>query len=194
MDEKTKWKWAIKTIIKFRKTFLKIDKKERTPDRLCGLLGEYYVLRKLSKLGLKPKHKGGQGGYDISLNGDKVKIEVRTSLLKNEGIYPKGINFWGWAVKRKSQKEIKFDFLIAVALDKNWKAKFYIFNRKEAVKSNIKIPRYEKTIEKAVQLFENKTSYMGALKKMPSIRKNRCIVNINSNPRKFLDRWDKICG
>ena|SRR3989339_2106033 len=191
INNKTKWNKAIQAIMKFKRTFFRIDKEEKTSNKLCGLLGEYYVLRELNKRMAEPKHTGGQGSYDISLNNDEIKIEVKTSSLKNEGIYSKGISFWGWVVKWKTKKRINYDFLVAVALDKNWKPKFYIFTLKEVQNSDVKISRYP-SIEKAIQLFENKVAYKKARKEKKGIRKNRCIVEINSNPRKFLNRWDKI--
>lgn len=185
------WLRIIRTIIKFKKTFEKINKEDKTPNKLLGLLGEYYVLAELERNGFQPQQKGGQGGYDIYIPESKIKIEVKTSLLKNEGLYLKGINFWGWVTKRSGQKKTNYDALIAVALDKYWKPKYYVFTSKETAKSNIKITRYP-LIKKAIQLFENKIAYAKALKEKPHILRNRCISEINSNPRKFLDRWDKI--
>ncbi len=102
---------AIQEIIHFKKAFDKIDPK--IPRKLVGELGEFYTLQKLEKLGMQPEHKGGQGGYDIYLKDINKRIEVRTSLWKNEGVYPdKTIRFWGWRVENRNQKkDEKFDYL-----------------------------------------------------------------------------------
>jgi len=102
----TDYSKAIKSIISFKKTFDNIDQK--IPKKLLGELGEFYVLQKLEKLGFQSEHRGGQGGYDIYLKEVDKKIEVRTSLLKNEGVYPdKTILFWGWRIENRNQKKLK---------------------------------------------------------------------------------------
>ena len=127
------YKTAIKILLAFKKSFDGIY--PRIPRKLVGEIGEFYVLQKLQEMGLEPEHKGGQGGYDIYLRKTDKKVEVKTSLLKNEGVYPdKSILFWGWRVENINQKKTnKFDFLIGVALNDHFsKPKFYIFTHKEA--------------------------------------------------------------
>lgn len=183
---------AIKTIVNFKKAFDKIDPK--IPRKLVGEIGELYVLQKLKKLGFRPEYKGGQGGYDIYLKEIDKKIEVRTSLLKNEGVYPdKTIRFWGWRVENRNQKKIKkFDYLIGVALDDNFSnPKFYIFTYKEAFSvGNVNIGRFN-NVKKKIHLFENKLVFKKATKLKPNLitpyeRK------INLTPSKFLNKWNKI--
>jgi len=122
------------------------------------------------------------------------KIEVRTSLLKNEGIYPdKTICFWGWRIENRHQKKIKkFDYLIGVALDDNFsKPQFYIFTYKEAFSvGNVNIGRV-KNVKKKIHLFENKRSYKKAIELKPSlITPYEKQINLNSS--KFLNKWNKI--
>ena len=95
---------AIKTIINFKRAFDKINPK--IPRKLVGEIGEYCVLQELKKQGFETEHKGGHGGYDIYLKDIDKRIEVRTSLWKNEGVYPdKTIRFWGWKVENRNQKK-----------------------------------------------------------------------------------------
>ena len=183
---------AIKAIINFKKIFDKIDPK--TPKKLVGDVGEFYALKKLEKLGLEPEHKGGQGGYDIFLKKINKKIEVRTSLWKNEGVYPdKTIRFWGWRVENQNQKRSeKFDYLVGVGLDDNFsKPKFYIFTYKEAFRvGDITIGRF-KNIKKKIHLFETKVAYKKALKSKPKLI-SLFERKINMEQSKFLNKWNKI--
>lgn len=183
---------AIKTIIDFKKVFDKINPK--TPKKLVGEIGEFYVLKELERLGFGPEHKGGQGGYDIYLKKLNKRIEVRTSLPKNEGVYPdEKIRFWGWRVENRNQKKIeKFDYLVGVALDDNFeKPKFYIFSYKEAFRVGDTIEGRFKNIKKKIHLFKNKRMYFKALKLKP-----RLITpferQINNRPSLFLNKWNKI--
>jgi len=183
---------AIKAIITFKRCLDNIDPK--TPRKLVGEIGEFYVLQKLQKIGFRPEHKGGQSGYDIYLKEIDKKIEIKTSLLKNEGVYSnKTIHFWGWTVERKNQKKIKkFDYLIGVALNDNFSnPKFYIFSYKEAFSvGNVNIGRFN-NVKKKIYLFENKRVYEKALKLKPTIITS-FERQINCHPSKFLDRWSKI--
>ncbi len=182
---------AIQEIIHFKKTFDKIDPK--VPKKIVGILGEFYVLRKLEKLRLRPEHKGGAGGYDIYLGINK-RVEVRTSLWKNEGVYPdKTIRFWGWRVENKNQKkERKFDYLIGVGLNDDFlKPRFYIFTYEEAFRvGDTTIGRYN-NIKKKIHLFENKKAYYKALKLKPKLVTS-FEREINRSPSRFLNKWKKI--
>lgn len=184
-------KKAIKAIINFKKEF------ERTgmvlPRRdLVGEVGELYALEALQKEGLHPNRKGGQGRYDIELNNKK--IEVRTSLLKNEGVYPdKTIRFWGWRVENRNQnRRHKFDFLVGVALANDLsKPKFYVFSYKEAFSvDDVYIGRFS-NVKKKIHLFENKRAYRKAMKQKPALI-TQFERRLNSNPARFRNKWGKI--
>ncbi|OGG59976.1 hypothetical protein A3C86_01040 [Candidatus Kaiserbacteria bacterium RIFCSPHIGHO2_02_FULL_49_16] len=183
---------AIKAIINFKKIFDKIDPK--TPRKLVGEIGEFYALKELERLGLKPERKGGQGRYDIHLKKLDKRVEVKTSLLKNGGEHPdKKIQFWGWAVERWGQKRLnKFDYLVGVALEDNFFATtFYIFTYEEAFRvGDVHVPHFT-NVKKKIHLFENKKSYSKAIKLKPKLitpfeRK------INNLPGLFLNKWNKI--
>lgn len=186
------YKKAIKTIIDFKNVFDKINPK--IPRKLLGEVGEFYALRELDKLGFGIEHKGGQSGYDIYLKEIDKKIEVRTSLLKNERVYPdETVRFWGWRVENRDQRRgRRFDYLIGVALNDNFsKPKFYIFNYKEAfLVGDVNIGRFG-NVKKKIHLFENKQAYKKAI-----ISKPKLITfyerEINRHPARFLNRWDKI--
>ena len=88
---------AVATRIKLTPSVLEELNKlgEKPSTFLVGLCGELLVKSKLLENGIPFISKGGgQAGFDIMLKNGK-KIEVRTSLLKNEGIYPKDIMFYG---------------------------------------------------------------------------------------------------
>jgi len=196
-------KKAIEAIINFKKVFDDINPK--IPKKLMGELGEFYTLQKLERLSFCLEHKGGYGGYDIYLKEIDKKIEVKTSLLKNEGVYSdKTIYYWGWTVERRSQKKTKkaknknrkkirkFDYLIGVALNDDFsKPKFYIFTYEEAFKvGDVEIGRF-KSVKKKIHLFKNRKVYEKVSELKPTLvtpfeRK------INCHPSKFLNKWDKI--
>jgi len=155
---------AIDCIIHFKKSIDKFDPK--IPNKLVGEIGEFYVLSELQKKGFSVIHKGGQAGFDIYLSNLDKRIEVRTSLLKNEGVYPEGVLFYGWRVKNRNQKEEKkFDILIAVGLDDTFtKPKFYLFTHKEAFSAgDVNIGRF-KNVQKKIHIFKNEKHYKAALK------------------------------
>lgn len=183
---------AVKEIISFKKVFDKIDSK--IPRKLVGELGEFYALQKLGKLRFQPEHKGGQGSYDIYLRGINKRIEVRTSLWKNEGLYPdKKIRFWGWRVENRNQKRSeKFNYLIGVGLSDDFsKPRFYIFTHKEAFRvGDTSIGRF-KNIKKKIHLFESKPVYQKAIKLRPAlVTPYERYINLNQS--KFLGKWGKI--
>jgi len=188
----TNYSKAIETIIKFKKEFDNIE--PRIPRKLVGEIGEFYALKELKRMGLNPEHKGGQGGYDIYLKNIDKKIEVRTSLLKNEGVYPDNkILFWGWRVENRNQKKSeKFDYLIGVGLNNDFsKPRFYIFTYKEAFSVGDSVIGRFGNIKKKIHLFENMKSYKKALKLRPKII-TKFERKINMTPSLFLDKWKKI--
>ncbi|MDO8873593.1 MAG: hypothetical protein Q7V05_12830 [Methanoregula sp.] len=193
---------AINSIISFKKSFEALDieakKKEKVPKKLVSELGEFYVLRELNRQqfkGVEPK--GGQGKFDIKIG--KNRIEVKTSLPKNDGLYDKKIEFYGWTVKRtnksddQNKDEQKFNFLIGVALDHSWEnPDFYVFTFEEAYSNNsdVKIARYP-SIRKKLHLFLNEDDFNMAKKICPyEITDQEYYFNHTKSV--FLDAWDKL--
>jgi hypothetical protein len=188
------YKKAIEEILRFKEAFDSIDPK--IPTRLVGELGEFYVLDRLEESGFKKlRHKGGQAGFDVYIEDNGKRIEVRTSLLKNEGLYPEIVQFFGWRVKNRNQKkEGKFDIMIGVALDETFKEpKFYIFTHEEAFSvQDVEIGRF-KNVQKKIHLFESEEAYKEAIKSKPELV-TKYEIYINEHQSEFLNRWDKIHG
>ena len=185
------YKNAVKEIVRFRDIFNKLDPK--VPRKLIGSLGEYYVLRELKKRSFSVELKGGQAGYDVYLPDIGRRIEVRTSLLKNENPYPEGINYFGWRVKNRRQKSAKkFDFMVGVALKDSFRLpKFYIFTHKEAFSvGDVNRGRF-RNVQKKIHLFKNIATMNRAIKVMSGYV-TPYEIYINKNPKKFLDKWGKI--
>src|SRR3989338_7595864 len=189
-----KYKEAIRAIINFKKVFDKINPK--VPRKLVGEIGEFYLLKKFKNLRLNPENKGGRGGYDIYLKEIDKRIEVRTSLLKNEGIFSdKSIRFWGWRVEGRNQKKSeKFDYLVCVALDDNFaNPRFYIFTHEQAFSvGDVLIGRFN-NVKKKITLFETKNSYRKALKIKPEFVTGFERM-VNNKPQQFLNKWHSIKG
>jgi hypothetical protein len=182
---------AIDCIIRFKKSIDKFDPK--IPNKLVGDIGEFYALCELQRKGFSVIHKGGQAGFDIYLNNLNKRIEVRTSLLKNEGVYPKEILFYGWRVKNRNQKkEKKFDILIAVGLDDTFtKPRFYLFTYKEAFSvGDVNIGRF-KNVQKKIHVFKNENLYKAALKSKPALV-TKFERYINQHQSEFLNNWKKL--
>ena len=73
-----------------------MDKK----NLLMGFYGELLVLDQLKSKKIDFEYRGGQSRYDIKIKkGNKeIKLEIRTSPLKTERFFSKGIENWGWKV------------------------------------------------------------------------------------------------
>lgn len=156
-----------------------------------GDTGELYVWLELEKNGFKPTLKGGSSKVDITLANGKG-IEVRSSLLKNEGIFKKGINFYGWRVQTATST-INFDYLICVAVDDDYSnPRFYLFTKQECERLRWieKYPRFT-SIKRKILLFENWNSYLKGRKQRPEIF-SRIEYHLNKNPEKYQDKWDII--
>lgn len=187
----SQYRGIIQAFLSFKKSLEKVV--PRIPRKMAGDLGEFYVMLAMKKIGHNFDHKSGQSGCDIILNKPIKRIEVRTSLLKNEGLYPTGINFYGWRVKdRGARKEDKFDILICVALDDTFKKpKFYIFTKKEAFSAgDVHIGRFPR-VQKKIALYENMRAFKGAIKTRPKLV-TKFERSFNLNSRVFLNRWDKL--
>jgi len=191
MRTKRNYLHAIREILRFKKAITPFDSK--IPRKLVGEIGEYYVCYELLSRGYNIVPKGGQGGYDIFLSEIGKRIEVRTSLLKNEGVYPKDIDFYGWRVRNRDQKaDNKFDYLIGVALDDSYKnPQYYVFTYKEAFSvGDVDIGRF-KNVQKKIYIFNDLRIMKRAIKCKPKlITKYERFINMNK--RKFLDKWSKI--
>ncbi len=182
---------AIKCIIQFKRNIEKFDPK--IPNKLVGVIGEFYVLYELEKRGFSVKHKGGMAGFDILIENSDKRIEVRTSLLKNEGLYPQNVYFYGWRVKDRNQKkEDKFDIMVGVALDDTFtRPKFYIFTHKEAFSvDDVDIGRF-KNVQKKIHLFKNLGICKKAIESKPSLI-TKYEKHINKHREEFLNKWNKI--
>jgi hypothetical protein len=75
--------------------------KGKVPTSLVGLAGEFLVMHKLTQKGLEFGSRGAQAGYDIRLMNGR-KLEVRTSQLKDEGLFSEPVELWGWRLKEVS--------------------------------------------------------------------------------------------
>jgi hypothetical protein len=160
---------------------------EKFPPFLVGLCGELLVKSKLSENNIPYTSKGGQAGFDIVLE-DGRRIEVRSSLLKNEGIYSKDVMFYGWRIKDRGKEE-KYDFLICVAIDEGLtNPKFYIFTKDEAMKAgDVNIPRFRK-VQKKLHLFRTLEEMNKAIEERPNFV-TEWEREVNKNQDKYKERW-----
>ena len=146
------------------------------------------VKAKLLEMGLRFKSRGGQAGFDIELEDSGKRIEVRSSLLKNEGIYPKDVMFYGWRIKDEG-KEVKYDYLVCVAFDEELaNPRFYIFTKDEALQAgDVDIPRFKK-VQKKLHLFRSIEEMEKAVRERPKyVTKWERKVNLNRS--RYEDRW-----
>jgi hypothetical protein len=195
------YKKLIDLIVRFKKeynhTLSKLEVTEslhKVPNKIAGTVGEFYVTQELVKLGHKDlEYKSGQSAFDLFLPSLNKRIEVRSSLLKNEGLYPKGVDFYGWRVQDRSQKvEQKFDVLVCVALPEDFsKPQFYVFTHTEAFKvDDVKIGRFP-NVKKKINIFRDHKTFVEAIQSKPEAV-TRYERYINRNQPLFLNAWDKL--
>ncbi len=122
----------------------------KLPPGLAGMYGELLAFKKMREIflssGAEVKYFSGQKGADtqVSKNGKKIAVEIKTSRLKDEGY-----GYWyGAALNVKKCRNghsdatfnhrkrgviqgdfCYFDFVIFVALDDDFEEKFYIIPR-----------------------------------------------------------------
>jgi hypothetical protein len=133
------------------------------PRGLIGTLGELYFAQQLDGTGQTYKYRGGSASVDFIVNGKKV--EVKTSSLKNESLYPEGIDFWGWSVPSERKK---FTTLICIALDKDLAPTFYSFSRDQA----LSVPDVDLGwlgVRKKIHLFRDQDTYRQACAARPEL-------------------------
>jgi hypothetical protein len=184
---RVKYVEAYRTIRRLVELLSELD--ERVPTLLVGLCGELLVKSKLAEYGIPFLPKGGQAGFDIVLEASGKRIEVRSSLLKNEGIYPKGIMFYGWKIKDRG-REVKYDYLLCVAFDEGLtNPRFYIFTRDEALQAgDVNIPRF-KRVQKKLHLFRSLEEMEKAIRE----RQNYVTEweqHVNHNRSRYEHRWE----
>ena len=90
-----------------------------------GYLGELLIKKKLEDEGLEVVHHGNQSGYDLSIVNTDIKIDVKTSLPKDEFKWHK--DYWGWALLHENKKkDIKASHIVCLGLKKNYSPYFFI--------------------------------------------------------------------
>ena len=128
-----------------------------------GFYGELLLAEKLEQEGLSVTHKGNQCGYDLEYrNGNKtIKIDVKSSTLKNEIKKNKDFFSWGWALKHTNKtRPVSCTHFACIALDENYNVcKYLIINAKDLDK----FPRYENTqfknVERGLVLMQDTKNY-----------------------------------
>lgn len=196
----------LQDILRLKKDLEKQDM--RLPPGLAGMYGEILVFQKIQKIfkkkGYIAKYFSGQKGADLQMliSKDILNIEVKTSRLKEEGFglwYGAALNikkctklehqkvFYSHPKKRKIFGDFcYFDYLIFVALNEQYKPKFYV------------IPRT--FIEKNKESLQNKhTRFLsathriiisnGAMPSLPDIKTQKSLIK---RTEKFENRWDLI--
>lgn len=92
---------------------------------LKGFWGELIVRRQLESEGFVVEHYGNQAGYDLFIKDQNLKIDVKTSVLKDE--FKWGIEYWGWALVHESkQKEITATHFVCLGCDRELNAKIFV--------------------------------------------------------------------
>lgn len=186
----------IKEAIHFRRLTLSMGA-EGLSKPLLGKVGEYYVFLELMKRDVMAIEKSGHSRYDLYLpktvGSEGIRVEVRTSLPKNEGIYPKDIWFYGWRVETHREKTpLPFDVMICVTLKKDFsEPQFYLFTKKELLQlSKVKIGRFP-NVRRKIHLFPDEHTLKKAIAAKPDIV-TWFERRINKKRGKYLNRWDIV--
>jgi hypothetical protein len=191
-----KYRQAIAEIARSQDTLRAVDCDiaKRLLAKVVGDVGELHVLAELAERGLgSSSRRGPMAPFDICLDTDGLRIEVKTSLLKNEALYSEDIRFYGWTVTSRTQKGgCKFDILVGVALHEPPRtAEFYIFTQQELLRlKEVRIPRFT-SVKKKIHLFESEEAYKCARsQKRDFVCDYEGHINLHRN--EFLSRWDKL--
>ncbi|MFH0955315.1 MAG: hypothetical protein V1777_04390 [Candidatus Micrarchaeota archaeon] len=154
-------------------------------NSIIGTYGEFQVAQLLLREFPKAKvyYKSGHHRYDLLLQfqGKEVRIEVKTSTLKNEGVYPnqdfmhikrnkkwkfkRRIYQWGWRFGTKNKKgDEKFDFAALITLHgredypefkkSSWKIKRIFWVPASVLRLNKKIYKRFTNVKRGISFFE----------------------------------------
>ncbi|MBM3247783.1 hypothetical protein FJZ17_04580 [Candidatus Pacearchaeota archaeon] len=146
------------TILKFDQDMKRINSgKNPLRKSIMGYYGETIVAEEFKKRGFRVEEKGGQAGYDLSVNNKK--IEVRTSEIKKEWAFPKDVRAWGWKLrtrdKNKKPNPIKYDFIILVKLEEDWSNySLFILSREDVESMGAQYFSGYQTVANAIYLFK----------------------------------------
>ncbi len=167
--------------------------KEKQPTYLIGLAGELLVKTHLTESRIPFEAKGGQAGYDILLRDreSKNRIEVRSSTLKNEGLYSEKIMFYGWRLQNWNE-EIGYDYLVCVAFDDALSnPRFYLFRRDEVEKANdVWIGRFGK-VRKKLHLFRTLDEMEKAVAEKPELV-TQWERTVNQEQKEYENCWKTL--
>jgi hypothetical protein len=81
---------------------------------LIGFLGELYVKNILIDEGFYVEHKGNQSNVDLIIESEKIKIEVKTSTIKD---FDKPFPNWNWALLSKDKTNATHNICVALNED-----------------------------------------------------------------------------
>ena len=164
---------------------------------VMGYYGEVLMGDELQKRGIPYEERGGLAGYDLLVD-DRIKLEVRTSELKNERCFPKNIMAWGWKLQKRNMKgedrspvPLKYDLVTLVRLKDGWdKYDIFMFQREQVEKmEEIHYGGYQ-TVAKGIYLFQNPLEE--AIKSDKHHMISRQCRAFNKHPERFLIDWQKL--
>lgn len=104
-------------------------------SNVIGYLGELIVKSKLEEEGLQVDHKGNHSNYDleVEIKGEIVKIDVKTSTLKDEN--KQGVKYWGWSLLTKGKKrDLTCTHFICLGLNEKLEVENYYIVKKDDLK------------------------------------------------------------
>jgi hypothetical protein len=162
-----------------------------------GYYGEVLMGDELRKRGIPYEKKGGLAGYDLLVEG-RIKLEVRTSELKNERCFPKNIRAWGWKLQKRNMNgedrspvPLKYDLVTLVRLKGGWdKYDIFMFSREQVEKmEEIHYGGYQ-TVAKGIYLFQNPLEE--AIKSDKHHMISRQCRAFNRHPERFLIDWQRL--
>jgi len=182
---------------------------------ILGKYGELIVAKEI--LSRRPDLEGqltfcsGQSSYDLQLGN--IPLEVKTSSLKNEGVFTKvpGFEkgrpfFWGWRFKENTTGKEDFRFAILVALKGKEKVnpfdwtvqQFYVVPDQEfSILGEKHIDRYP-NIQRGIILFEQRDKVEEIKEHADDVKKGKLSpitkweVDFNKNPARFQNNWKEL--
>ncbi len=167
-------------LILLKKTVKKMEKLEVSHGNIRGKYAEIHVAYKLRKYISQIDQERDIKSADIYLLKLGKRVEVKSSIFKGD--------YWAWSFGFKQLTNNKFDYCVLIGFNNNGAiGKTFVLTFDE-----LKIHPLKR--EESLVGTNTYIMYSTAYKKSNEYktRESKVELDLNLNPKKYEDRWDKI--